>query len=178
VHLVVDQVLRAHGFSLADVIEWGGTVSYDDGLPVDPARIGRARTGEIDAIFDEAVSRFIPPAIELGMRFLPLGEAAAAQLADYGLRPAAIPRSIFPMLPADVPTIDFSGFAIVTHADTPESFVYDFCRALDARKSRIPTQQGPSLPLETMCKDTAEGPLDVPLHAGAERYWREVGYLA
>jgi TRAP-type uncharacterized transport system substrate-binding protein len=29
-----------------------------------------------------------------------------------------------------------------------------------------------------MCRDTPEGPLDVPLHPGAERYWREAGYLS
>ena len=28
-----------------------------------------------------------------------------------------------------------------------------------------------------LCKDTLDGPLDVPLHPGAERYWREAGYL-
>ncbi len=177
VHLVVDQVLQAHGFSLSDIVEWGGKLSYDDGLPVDPGRIGRVQSGEIDAIFDEAVTRFIPPAVELGMRFLPIEERAASRLSEMGLRPAAIPKQLFPTLPTDVATIDFSGFAVFTHAETPESFIYDFSRSLDARKSRIPTQQGPSLPLDSMCKDTADGPLDVPLHPGAERYWREVGYL-
>jgi TRAP-type uncharacterized transport system substrate-binding protein len=177
VHLVVDQVLQAHGFSLSDIVEWGGEVSYDAGLPVDPERIGRVGSGEIDAIFDEAVTRFIPPAVELGMRFLPIEERAASQLAEMGLRPDALPKSLFPMLPTDVRTVDFSGFAVFTHAETPESFIYDFSRALDARRSRIPTQQGPSLPLDSMCKDTIDGPLGVPLHPGAERYWREVGYL-
>jgi TRAP-type uncharacterized transport system substrate-binding protein len=28
-----------------------------------------------------------------------------------------------------------------------------------------------------MCSNTAEAPLTVPLHAAAERYWREHGYL-
>jgi len=177
VHLVVDQVLKAHGFSLADIVEWGGEVSYDDGLPADPARIGRAASGQVDAIFDEAVTRFIPPATEMGMRFLPIEESAAELLREIGLRPDAISRAQFPMLPADVPTVYFSGFAVFVHAETPEFFVHDFARALDTRKSRIPTQQPGPLPVGQMCRDTPEGPLDVPLHPGAERYWREAGYL-
>jgi TRAP-type uncharacterized transport system substrate-binding protein len=31
--------------------------------------------------------------------------------------------------------------------------------------------------LERMCKDSVEGPLYLPLHRGAERFWRERGYL-
>jgi len=177
VHLVLNQVLHAHGFSLDDITSWGGHITYDPGLPVDPARIGKVEAGEAEAIFDEAVTRFIPRAVELGMRLLPIDADATAKLVDMGLRPDAVPRSKFPMLPADVPTVDFSGFAVFTHADTPEPFVYDFTRALDVRKDRIPTQYPGPLPVETMCRDTEEGPLGVPLHPGAERYWREAGYL-
>jgi hypothetical protein len=28
-----------------------------------------------------------------------------------------------------------------------------------------------------MCKDTPAGPLRIPLHPAAERYWRDAGYL-
>jgi TRAP-type uncharacterized transport system substrate-binding protein len=28
-----------------------------------------------------------------------------------------------------------------------------------------------------MCRDTIEGPLTIPLHPAAERFWRERGYL-
>jgi TRAP-type uncharacterized transport system substrate-binding protein len=177
VHLVLDQILGAYGFSLSDIVEWGGEVSYDVGLPVDSTRIGRAKTGEVDAIFDEAVTRFVPPAVELGMRFLPIEEPARGQLAKIGLRTEAMPKEKFPMLPADVPAVDFSGFTVFTHAEAPESFVYDFSRALDARRSRIAYQQPGPLPTDVMCRDTPDGPLGVPLHPGAERYWREAGYL-
>jgi len=177
VHLVVDQVLKVYGFSLSDIVEWGGEVSYDAGLPADPARIGRAKAGEVDAIFDEAVTRFIPLAVELGMRFLPIEEPERSKLAELGMRTEAMPKAVFPMLPADIPAVDFSGFPVFTNAETPESFVYEFSRALDARKTRIAYQQPGPLPIDVMCKDTPDGPLDVPLHPGAERYWREAGYL-
>jgi TRAP-type uncharacterized transport system substrate-binding protein len=177
VHLVVDQVLKVHGFSLSDLETWGGKVIYDEGLPADPQRLGRVKAGEVDAIFDEAVTRFVPLAVPQGMRFLPIEEPERSKLATMGMRTEPMPRQTFPMLPADVPAVDFSGFPVFTHADTPESLVYDFSRALDARKSQIAYQQPGPLPTDVMCKDTPDGPLDVPLHPGAERYWREAGYI-
>jgi len=177
IQLYVDEVLKAYGFALADILAWGGQVVYDAGTPAEPARMGRLERGEVDAVFDEAMTRFIPPAVKLGMRLLPLEEPILGHLGDMGFRRSAIPRQTFPMLPGDVPTLDFSGWPIYTHAEVADDFVYDFCSALDARKARIPWQQPGPLPLDVMCRDTAAGPLDVPLHPGAERYWRDAGYL-
>jgi TRAP-type uncharacterized transport system substrate-binding protein len=177
VHIYVEEVLKAYDFSLADIVSWGGEVAYDPGLPAEPGRIGRVERGEVDAVFDEALTRFIPPAYTLAMRLLPLEEPVLQHLGEMGFRRAAVPKQQFPMLAADVPTLDFSGWPLYTHAETDDGFIYDFCRALDTRKERIPWQQPGPLPLDIMCRDTPAGPLEVPLHPGAERYWREVGYL-
>ena len=50
-------------------------------------------------------------------------------------------------------------------------------KALDARKHHIPWQGDGPLPVERMCVDAADTPLDVPLHPAAELYWRQCGYL-
>jgi len=176
VQVYVDEVLKAYDFTLADILAWGGQVSYDPGTPAE-GRVDRVERGEVDAIFDEALTRFIPLAVKLGMRLLPLEEPVLRHLGDMGFRGSAIPRQTFPMLPDDVPALDFSGWPLYTHAEVAEDFIYGFCRALDARKARIPWQQPGPLPLDVMCRDTAAGPLDVPLHPGAERYWRDAGYL-
>lgn len=176
-HLYIRETLRLYGFSLDDVAAWGGRVSWDPWLPADVRRNGKVRSGEIDAIFDEAVTRFIPLLPDLRMRLLPLEDSILRQLNAIGLRTATIPRNMFPMLPADVPALDFSGWPLYTHAEVDEEFVYAFCRALDARRAVIAWQEEGPLPLEKMCRDTPEGPLEIPLHPGAERFWREAGYL-
>jgi TRAP-type uncharacterized transport system substrate-binding protein len=177
IHFFVDQVLECYGFSLADVESWGGVVHHDAGMPYSALRSGKVKSGEIDAIFDEALRGFVNPATEMGMRFLPLEPEIIDQLVAKGFRSTVITKAHFPSLPQDVPTLDFSGWPIFTHADVPEQFVYDYCRALEARKGTIVWQEPGPLPLHRMCVDSKEGPMDVPLHAGAERYWREVGYL-
>jgi TRAP-type uncharacterized transport system substrate-binding protein len=81
------------------------------------------------------------------------------------------------MLSDDVPTLDFSGFAVYTHARVPDAVITSICVALEARKDRIGWQEPGPLPIDQMCRDTAAGPLMIPLHPAAERFWRERGYL-
>jgi hypothetical protein len=157
VHPIVEQVLATAGFGLADLAAWGGQVRYDRGLPDAPSRLGAVERGEVDAIFDEAVGVWVERAAALGMRLLPLGD---------------------PALPADVPAIDFSGFAVFTHESAPDDLITAFCAALETGKTRIPWEGEGPLALDRMCRDTPEGPLDVPLHPAAERFWRAQGYLA
>jgi TRAP-type uncharacterized transport system substrate-binding protein len=95
-----------------------------------------------------------------------------------GFRRGVIPKADYPKVPADVVSLDFSGWAVFTRADAPDDFITAFCRALEARKDRIPWQGEGSLPLERMCRNTADAPLVIPLHPAAERFWRDCGYLS
>jgi TRAP-type uncharacterized transport system substrate-binding protein len=176
-HIIVDHVLAAAGFSLNDIVSWGGEVRYDAGMAYGNNRIGAVHRGEIHAIFDEGASTWGNMALELGMSFLPLEEALLERLEAAGLRRAGIEKKDFPKLAADVPSLDFSGWPIYTHQDTADSLVADFCTALEASKDRIPWAEEGPLPLARMVRDTPEGCLEVPLHPAAERFWRERGYL-
>jgi hypothetical protein len=176
-HPVVDQVLAAMGFSLADIVSWGGQVRYDDGLPMKSNRFGAMQRGEVDMIIDEAVRGWINTAAGAGMRALPLDETTLGKLESIGLRRAVIPRARYSNLPEDVPALDFSGFLVYTHADVSDAVVTSICAALEARKDRIGWQEPGPLPLDRMCRDTPAGPLMIPLHPAAEKFWRQRGYL-
>ena len=176
-HLIIDRVLAAAGFSLADIRSWGGEIRYDAGMAYGPNRIGAMMRGEIDAIFDEGASAWGNMALELGMDFLSLDEHILQKLEASGLRRGTLSKANFPKLSADVATLDFSGWPIYTNANTPDGMVADFCRALEESKQRIPWAHDKPLPLATMVHDTPEGHLEVPLHPAAERFWRQCGYL-
>jgi hypothetical protein len=111
------------------------------------------------------------------MRFLNLSEAHLKKIEALGFRRATISKALYPSLPEDVTTVDFSGWAVYTHENVPDHVITSFCKALVARKDRIPWEEPGPLPLERMCMDSPEGPLPVPLHPAAERFWREQGYL-
>src|SRR5262245_42329751 len=176
-HPVVNEVLAVAGFSLNDIVSWGGQVRYDDGLPMRDNRFGAMQRGEVDMIIDEAVRGWVNQALDAGMHVLPLDEAMLTKLEAIGLRRAIMPRSRYPKLPADLPTLDFSGFAVYTHADVPDAVVAAICAALEARKEIIGWQEPGPLPLDRMCRDTADGPLVIPLHPAAEKFWHARGYL-
>ena len=179
-HLVLAEVLAAAGFSFDDIRAWGGEVRYDDDTPAkNPNRTGAVERGEADAIFDEAVGSWTEEALGLGMRALPIDGPVLERLEEQGFRRGTMTKAVYPSLGSDLQTLDYSGFIVYTHADVSDEIVSGICMALEARKDRIPpdTGEGP-LPLDQMCKDTIEGPLGIPLHPAAERFWREQGYLS
>ena len=161
-HLVVKEVLSAAGFSLEDITSWGGQVRYDPGLPKGPNRVGAMQRGEVDMIIDEAVHNWLNVALESEMHVLPLDESMLTQLETLGFQRAVLPKADYPKLDSDVPTLDFSGFPVYTHANVPDSIVTAVCAALEARKEKIIWQEPGPLPLESMCRDTPAGPLNIP----------------
>ena len=176
IHLMLDHLMAAAGFSTAAFIGWGG-VLRPEVRPRAP-RFVAYDSGQADAIFDEAVDEWGAVGLERGMKFLPLAEATLARLEAMGYRRGVIAARDVAGLAADVPTLDFSGWPIFVHADLPDRLVTQICAALDKRKHLIPWQGEGPLPVERMGRDARDTPLDVPLHPAAERFWRVQGYLA
>ena len=179
--IMVDVVLRAHGFRLDDIRAWGGEISFDQPMPNHPSRMGRLARGELDAIFDEGVILWADQLAGAESRFLPLSFDRLEVLQDQGFRRGLIEKSRYPSLASDVPTVDYSGWPIYCRTDTPDVLVEHFCRALISRRDHIPWDIGgvhqPPLPLERMVRESSATPQDVPMHARAAAVWREHGYL-
>lgn len=177
-HMMLDHIAAAAGFSVADIKSWGGEVRKEGSLPwADGPKFQALRRGEINAIFDEAVQEWVGEAIDEGMTILPLAETTVKKLEAMGYRRGVIEKKLYPKLPRDILSIDFSGWPIFTNANAPDTLVRQICAALDARKHLIPWQGTGPLPVERMCRDAPDTPIDVPLHPTAERFWRERGYL-
>lgn len=175
--LMVSQLLRFAGFSLDDIVSWGGSVRYDAVPPANPMRLDDVERGVLDALFDEGVNWWAPRALSLGMRFLQLGRPVLEQARAVGLRRRLVTRLEYPGIEEDFEAIDYSGWPVFTRADVPDNYVAAICRALDARKDRIPWEGMGPLPLDRMVQNATDTPLDVPLHPAAEQYWRDRGYL-
>ena len=179
--IMVDVVLRAHGFSLDDIRAWGGEISFDQPMPNHPSRMGRLERGELDAIFDEGVILWADQLAAVGARFLPLSFDRLEILQDQGFRRGLIEKSRYASLAGDVATVDYSGWPIYCRTDTPDALVGHFCQALVSRREHIPWDIGgvhqPPLPLQRMVHESPATPQDVPMHPRAAAVWREHGYL-
>jgi TRAP-type uncharacterized transport system substrate-binding protein len=172
----VSAVLRAAGFSLADIRKWGGKI-HSVPRPSDPGRRAAIANGTIDAIFDEGIKSWGQSALDSGFRYLPIDGAVLRYLKSLGYRPTKMSRCGFHGMKEDVPTVDFSGWPMIVRADMPNEVAYALCEAIEKRKQVIPTDNFKPLDLAQLCANDDEAPYDVPLHPAARRFYRERGYL-
>lgn len=173
-HMVLEHLMTAAGFSAADVKSWGGEFRYET-TPRRPK--AESLAAGADGFFDEAYRSWLAQSIDAGMPILSISEPTMRKLEAMGYRRAIIRKADYPRLPADVVALDFSGWAVFVHADTPDAAVRRMCAGLEARKDVIPWDGDGPLPLDRMCRSTPDTPLDVPLHPAAETFWKERGYL-
>lgn len=172
----VAAVLRAAGFSLADIRKWGGEIH---GLPrpSDPARRTGIESESVNAIFDEGIKSWGQTAVDNGFRYLPVEGSMLKRLVAMGYRSAVMSKSLFHGMAEDVRTIDFSGWPMIVRADMPDDVAYALCEAIEKRREAIPTDNCKPLDLAQLCANDGEAPYDVPLHPGAKRFYRERGFL-
>jgi TRAP-type uncharacterized transport system substrate-binding protein len=177
-HHMFDDVAAAAGFSRHDIARWGGEVRKTGSVPWPHTETFKALVnGEVDAIFDEAAHSWVPQALDAGITILPLAEATVVKLEAMGYRRAVLPKAVYPKLPRDVLSLDFSGWTVFVHAEADDALVTAVCAGLEARKARIPWEEPGDLPVERMAREALDTPQTVPLHPAAERFWRGRGYL-
>lgn len=177
VHVVLEDALAAAGTSLDGMRSWGVEVTYDEGLAQGPVRTALMRERAVDAIIDEGVYNWCHTAATSGYRFLQFDDVTLGRLEELGYRRSVLGRDLHPELPADVLTVDFSGFMLYCRADADDELVEAFCEALVEARERIGWEGGSSLPLERMVNDAVDAPLPIPLHAAAVAVWRRHGLL-
>jgi TRAP-type uncharacterized transport system substrate-binding protein len=177
-HHMFDDVAGAAGFSRDDIAHWGGEVRKAGSVPwIHTDTFKSLIRGDVDAIFDEAAYVWVPQALDAGVTILPLAESTVTKLEAMGYRRAVLARSMYPKLPADVLTLDFSGWTVFVHAEANDAMVTAICAALEVRKARIPWEEPGDLPVERMAREAPDTPQCVPLHPAAERFWKSRGYL-
>ena len=111
------------------------------------------------------------------MRPVALEEETLRHLESIGWRRAMIPAGLYTGLDEDHMCIDFSGWLLYTRAALPDETAYRACAALNAKADVIPWDTRAYTGIDQIGRDTDVTPLDVPLHPGAERWYREHGGL-
>ncbi len=172
--VLIDQAFALHGFALKDIESWGGRLVLCGG-PSDTRRLGPLARGELDAVFDEGIKVWLDEALAAGLSPIELEATEFGAMGRLGWRKVSLPRARFPGLARDLDTLDFSGWPIYSNASLPEHVAYDICGALAAREAEIPWEKGTEGSALHMGRASDSTPMDVPLHPGAERWYREHG---
>jgi len=174
----IEEVLKAYGMSFRDIERWGGKVMQAPN-PSGPDRRDHIQSGKADAVFDEGVKSWGQTALDAGMRFLPINNAAALHMQKIGFPSAMLTRQHYPKLDEDIQTVDFSGWTFFCHADLPSNIAYNMAKAVDLCHEQIPVDHFDKRPMTMLefCRGGEAGQLNIPLHPGARKYFKEKGYL-
>ncbi len=172
----VEKILALYGTSFAKIKKWGGRV-HESPRPTSPERLDGIRTGKVNAVFDEGLHNWLDDALDHGFEVLPLEPRIVKQLCALGYRASVLPTTKFRQLQADINTIDFSGWPLITHRGLNHDLAYAICQAIDSRQSVIPVDDDNPLDMRKICRSSEAAPLGIPLHPGAKRYYEEKGYL-
>lgn len=172
--VLVDQTLAVYGMTLKDIESWGGSFQLNGG-PGDQRRMDALRAGTIDAVFDEGLPLWFDQALESGMTPVTLDDFAFKFLVDeLGWRKYTIRPGRFKNLKQPYSCIDYSGWPLYTRASLPDQDAYKICDAILARKDEIYWEESYT-GVGQLGQDTDATPRDVPLHPGAEQWYREHG---
>ena len=172
----INAMIGAAGFSLADIRAWGGSI-HGVPRPSHPQRGEMITKHEVNAIFDEGILSWGQFAVERGFRFLPIEGAVRSRIEAAGYDIIDVTPKRLPALPHAIQAVDFCGWPMIVHADMPDDVAYALCEALEARKLQIPTDNYKPLDLVQLSNVDEEAPRGAPLHPGAEKFYRERGYL-
>jgi len=177
VTFAIRSLLKAHGLKPESFVEWGGSVEPVE-RPSNPRRRDGIIAGEVNAVIDEGLDSWGDVALKHGMFFLPCSQKALTKMERYGFKRAPLDGGrLKGNFDATTEVIDYSGWPIVTHANLPEELAYQFVAALERIREEIPYDAAEIPPMSSFCRSTEQAPLDIPLHPGAERYYKEKGHL-
>lgn len=181
------EVMKAYGVSLDDIRSWGGEV---EGFTWAGPALKAMVAGKADVIFHEATVIANPIWKQLNekrpMRVLSIRQDVIDAMAKFGFRKydRVIAKGSYPGVLDDVVTIDYSDWIIVGDASISDDLAYKIVKGA-AENTAAWNRQDPSI------RDEDSGILGnlkiepklmwrnigVPLHPGAERYYKEKGLM-
>ncbi len=170
--VLVDQIFETLGFTTDDLVSWGGSLQLVGG-PGDKRRLAAIEGHEVDAILDEGIRTWLPRGLAAGYQLLTPEPPVMERMQALGWRKVSIPAGRYPGLETDHTCLDFSGWPLYTSAALPDDVAYQVCDAINARANWIPWDTRCFTGIDQLGKDTDATPLDVPLHPGAQRWYRE-----
>lgn len=168
-------ILEAYGMTYNDIKSWGGSVEHTDFNAIADA----FRDGKAD-MFMQTITLGHPTITELStatqVTFIALSEDVIKKLSDqYGFVRAELPAGAFKGLDKNTPTLGLTS-TLITNTSMPDDAVYQITKAINTNADRLRKGHKALEYFDPKRAPLRDG-LGVPLHPGAEKYYREAGLL-
>lgn len=170
---IFTEVFKAYGTTF-DKYRQAGKISQ-----AQPSQIGEMlRDGRVDVYFENIALHhpaFTEVALTNELVYLPMSPKALDHMARLGMPPSAMPKGSFNGLQFeyDVPT---TSTVILAHKDANEEAVYLMTKSIIERHKEL-LEENPMFNEWDPVNDHDRTGIAVPLHPGAERYYREIGWV-
>ena len=167
-----EMILKYYGIDRKELESWGGSIVGTDAENRENFDVIISFANLLNNTPESNVWYELSQRNDLRFIQLPddlLQELAAASDWEIGTTPIRLMRG----MDQPIKTVMTSGTVVYGRADMPDQFAYDVAKALDVYKHSLIF----SILHFSYDPDLVWKARDVPLHPGAERYYREKGYL-
>ena len=168
-------ILKYYGITKKEVESWGGSyVRFVGTLPEDPDAFDVVIMNNLYLGGAPEMRPYYLITAKYDMRFLPMPQDLRENMVkDVGGQFVNIPTALFRGVNAPVPSVGTSARAVYAKQDLSADFVYTIAKSLDENRELFRWTHVPFTYDSRLVTKLSP----VPLHSGAERYYREVGYL-
>jgi len=167
-------ILKYYGITTDDIKAWGGSTGVT---------VGGALKGDFDIVAGFLASPSMNPessywtalSQKFDLYFLELPEDLLKQIAKQNVDAefVEVQNNLLKGVNRRIKTLGRSGESVFARDDTPEQAAYDLAKAIDENHGELKW----FIRVYTYDPKTIWKNFGVPLHPGAERYYRDVGYI-
>lgn len=167
------KIFEFYGYKLEDVKEWGGNLQFVGSSEA----VNLWRDRHIDMYNRQGAcptSDVYEMMVARPAKILPISGDLKKSLIDaFGMSPMIVPAGTYPGIDKDVETVGMSA-VLFCRDDLSEEVVYNFTKVI---LENIEYLSGVYAALGELDMNEAWQNLGAPLHPGAEKYFREKGYI-
>jgi TRAP transporter TAXI family solute receptor len=155
-------------------------MTYDDFAKVEYLPFGESvelmKNRQLDATLQSAglgVSSLRDLATSIKMVVVPIPQDVVLKVGDPAYQSGVIPANTYEGQTANVPTAYVQNF-LITRADAPVDMVYTMTKSMFEHLDQLKAAHAAA---KSIRKEAAATSMPLPLHPGAEKYYREIGVL-
>ena len=171
--LALEQLLGAmYGVTLKDIESWGGKVIYAEFTEA----VAMMQDGHIDLFCPLTASpnsTMMELANTIDVKFLPMSEKSIKVMHQFGYEPTVLKKGTYKDVNEDVPSIS-APFGIIANNNVSSDLIYELTRILCENKPHL---ENAHVIAKDFNPENAMNGLGAPIHPGAEKYYREKGWM-
>lgn len=166
------KALGVYGVTLDDINKWGGVVKYISSTEIaseyKDKHINMAVTHNVIPF-----SIFIDMSMSRESKLIEIGETVIKELKEYGMQELVIPADTYKGQDSDIQTVGMPAVLFVRE-DIPDDIVYAMAKVVCENSEYLSSI---NKSFKDFDPETSWQNLGASLHPGAERYFREKGYI-